>query len=317
MTWITPEDRFCPLLIDIIKETNGVVTTIESLWKEAVEEDMGLFMWNYAKRKEDKNPVNPFTKLAGSFVGQWVKWYGWCDTGNLMARKNFEEMIDFSDDPNANKPYDVHYKRSGSSEVDSKWWNSYQPLSLHQFRPPAESIGLVEYVFLHPHMVAQEVKLHGRGQKIAGLQADYQEDDQEENIIGGCLSFVLSATAEWYKMPEHDKRLKRPTLLRRKHFGITDEPEKTIAGNICWPIQICWDSDTHGNLLPETLRMNNHTYHYELYDGFWVWNRSRNNLYIGDAGFSLSTPLEQTQIMNHVWKPTVGIVSEYVVDFIK
>ena len=293
MTWITADERILPPMESIVKKYG---LNSRELHQSALDTvNMGLFTSGHGFLTQSKGLTNPFEKLASSLVGQWIKWEGWrtdsYDTIKIMPQDM--KWRTGSKDPEMNIPENGHYKLTkglGNLALD-KDWTSFFPWSQHQFRPQQGSIGKIMQVMLSPSMVTQSLrsgqyKNHLKGFNVRGLSDDYLQYD-----------LTIVANVEWYRVPENDKRLKSPKPYRRKMWGITDEPEKTIYGNVAWCGSWQYSHDSGWNPAE-------HPAHAVIFDGFRVWNDSKNNLYIGDMGFSLSTPMKQTQIINHVWKPT-------------
>lgn len=300
----------------------------EKVFEEAVSGiNMGLYSAGFSFMKKGKGLTNPFEQIASSFVGQWIKWEGWyTEDGDRVKHHDHAKVKmewtknksgnfykDFqlhnshfqngSKDPNLNKPAEAHYKLAPHNDLKpsgSKKWNSYFPWSQHQFRPPQGSVGQVMQVMLQPFMVTQLIDGQMR-QHLRGLKTRRQPDKWEsDKWDADYYDVIITANVEWYRVPENDARLKKPTPFRRKDFDktTTDEPEKTIYGNVVW----CGTLIKREN---NEWRIDRHPAHEYLFDGFRVWNDKKNNLYIGDTGFSLSTPFGQTQIINQIWKPTI------------
>jgi len=334
VTWITADQRFYP---DIVTKLDAIgdMNKSDELFEEAVSGiNMGLYTSGFSFLKKSKSLTNPFEQIGGSFVGQWIKWEGWyTDEGSRVAHperakvkfewaknksgnfyKDFQlhssHFHNGSKDPDMNKPAQAHYKISESlmiagggklKEYGSKDWNSYFPWSQHQFRPPQGSIGQVMQVMLQPWMVSQLIDNGKMRHNVRGLKTRRQPDKFDEKMgDADYYDVIIVANVEWYRVPENDARLKKPTPFRRKYFDkkTTDEPEKTVYGNVAW----CGTLIKRKN---NEWRVDTHPLHEYLFDGFRVWNDDKNNLYIGEMGFPLSTPFGQTQIINHIWKPTI------------
>lgn len=315
MTWISPEERFVPSLQKILMTQNA-----QALWDDAVTcNHYGLHTEVFGKSKLLKNHSNPFTQLAASFVGQWVRWLGYTsknyqlvDNINYIVIAQSHEYEDQWKEWSKMQPFEYHYKSlqtpvekisvpDGTTEwVNDENWNSGFPYSEAQFKPAVGSIGEIKSVALQPYQVTQLTDF----KQLQGCRIKVNPNVQHSDPMKKMMLFMLVATVEWYRMPFQDKRLAKPTPYTNNYFGIKPkegaENSDDLRGYICWPIQITFEDSDEG-IKEDSFKTTFHTHHQNFYDPFLVWNNSRNNIYIGNEGISLSTPFGQTQIINRAW----------------